>query len=379
MARLQLWNRTKKNDYKFFDRTIREMFDIGGTEFLIHKFVGSAPQNIDPDAPVDATEPTYPEDAAITIQDLLLLEIRDRIYDDSVYSLMGSYNVQDNDFDLTQFGIFLSNDTLYISFHINEMINRMGRKLIPGDVLELPHLRDDSILDGSDDGISDKPAIPKLYKVEDANRSSEGFSPTWFPHIWRVKISPLTDSQEYRDLLERDLSEFNDGYPGNFDGSGDEGITLGDASSTKVIEIAISDAILEQAETDVPNRNLEHQHLWVDEDKESGLPFLFMTDGIPPNGQPLLGQGAEFPALPSNGSWFLRTDFTPDVLFKREESKWTRKEIDYREVWTTANRTLNKFINNRNTVSTNAGDIDSRVPVSKIIVSKDRPGPDEVS
>lgn len=450
MPRLQLWNRTKGNNYKFFDRTIRQMFRIGGTEFLVHKFLGAVPQDGSP-SPVDDPFPS----TDVTIQDVLLLEIRDRVYDRDVYSLMGSYNVQDNDFDLTQFGIFLSNDTLYISFHINEMVEVIGRRLIPGDVLELPHLRDDLLLDGSDDGISDRPAIPKLYKIEDANRSAEGYSPTWYPHIWRVKISPITDSQEYRDLLDRNLSEFNDGFPADYDGSTDNtfvggngasgtgymvgdtitlsdgtiltvdsidtngdvltftinttgtgapgdtlpqvstsgtgtgfSLTLGDAStdgtlggatSTGQVEIDISNAIIAEAENDVPNRNLEHQHLWVDEDHESGLPHLFMTDGIPPNGQLLLGSGSEFPPLPDDGSWFLRTDFTPDVLYKREGPKWVRKEFDWREAWTTANRTLLRFINNRGTVDTKRGAIDSRVPVSKIITSRDRPGPDDVS
>ena len=380
MPRFQLWSRTKNNDYKFFDNTIREMFRIGGTEFLVHKFLGTASQDVDPSTAVDATQPTYPDDAALNIQDLLLLEIRDRVYDKSVYSLMGVYNVQDNDFDLSQFGIYLSNDTLYIQFHINEMLDLLGRKLIPGDVLELPHLLDDFRLDGSDDGISDLPPIPKLYKIEDANRSSEGFSPTWYPHIWRVKITPLTDSQEYRDILDSDIGSFNDGFPAEYDGTGtDTGVSLADAGSTQGIEDAIGDAIIEEATNEVPNRNLEHEHLWVDEDHEDGLPYLFMTDGAPPNGKPLVGVGTDFPSLPADGTWFLRTDYSPDVLYKREGNKWVRKEAKWREPWTTANRTLLKFINNRNTVDTKAGAVDSRVAVTKIVASKDKPGPDEVS
>ena len=89
MPKLQLWNRTKKNDYKFFDKTIAEMFRVGGTEFLVHKFIGAADQGESD----DVTLPLYPDEAATNIQDLLLLENRDRIYDDTVYSLMGSYNV----------------------------------------------------------------------------------------------------------------------------------------------------------------------------------------------------------------------------------------------------------------------------------------------
>ena len=67
----------------------------------------------------------------------------------SVYQLRGIYNVQDIDFDLTQFGLFLANDTLFINFHMNDMIDTLGRKLMSGDVLELPHLKDFHPLDES--------------------------------------------------------------------------------------------------------------------------------------------------------------------------------------------------------------------------------------
>ena len=58
--------------------------------------------------------------------------------------MRGAYALADNDsFDLTQFGAFLANDTLFMNFHIESMVSTLGRKLMPGDVLELPHLRDD--------------------------------------------------------------------------------------------------------------------------------------------------------------------------------------------------------------------------------------------
>ena len=61
------------------------------------------------------------------IQDLLFMK---RIVNKSsdVFELRGVYNVSDNDFDLTQFGLFLPNDTLFISFHINMVERRMGRR-----------------------------------------------------------------------------------------------------------------------------------------------------------------------------------------------------------------------------------------------------------
>jgi hypothetical protein len=78
----------------------------------------------------------------VNIQDLLFLENRDRTYDPNIYRLRGHYNVQNLDFDLSQFGLFLNNDIIFITVHYNDMIDIVGRKLMVGDVLELPHLLD---------------------------------------------------------------------------------------------------------------------------------------------------------------------------------------------------------------------------------------------
>jgi len=43
------------------------------------------------------------------------------------------YNVQNLDFDLSQFGLFLNNDIIFITVHYNDMIEQFGRKLIISD------------------------------------------------------------------------------------------------------------------------------------------------------------------------------------------------------------------------------------------------------
>jgi hypothetical protein len=114
------------------------MFTIGGTGINVHKYLGVANQTGGDQEP----DP-------LGIQDFLFLENRDRIYDQDIYSLRGIYSVSDTDFDLSQFGLFLANDTLFITFHENDMLNNLGRKLMAGDVIELPHLTDFSALDES--------------------------------------------------------------------------------------------------------------------------------------------------------------------------------------------------------------------------------------
>jgi hypothetical protein len=137
MPRLSLYRPEKGNDYKFIDRQASEMFQVGGTDVYVHKYMG--PSLV---ANGTADQPTIDSYNVKNIQDLLFLENRDRKYDPSIYRIRGVYNVQDLDFNLSQFGLFLDNDTLYMTIHINDFVNTVGRKPIIGDVLEIPHLKD---------------------------------------------------------------------------------------------------------------------------------------------------------------------------------------------------------------------------------------------
>jgi hypothetical protein len=90
------------------------------------------------------------------------------------------------------------------------MIDIIGRKLMVGDVLELPHLLDYNPL---------KETIPvalkRFYQITDSNYASEGFSQTWYPHLWRIKCEPLIDSQEFSQILQEPINK--DNYLGEWD------------------------------------------------------------------------------------------------------------------------------------------------------------------
>jgi len=206
MPRLSLYRSNKQNDYRFLDRSISEMLTVGGTDLYIHKYLGPTNQG----ASVDYTQPEYSTLNPTNIQDLLFLENRDRTYDTSIYRLRGHYNVQNLDFDLSQFGLFLNNDIIFITVHYNDMIELIGRKLMVGDVLELPHLLDYNPL---------KETIPvalkRFYQITDSNYASEGFSVTWYPHLWRIKCEPMVDSQEFSQILQEPIDQ--DNYLGLWD------------------------------------------------------------------------------------------------------------------------------------------------------------------
>lgn len=173
---------------------------VGATDMYVYKYLGPSDQGPSD----DFTQPHYDKLDPTNIQDLLFLENRDRVYSNNIYRLRGHYNVQNIDFDLSQFGLFLNNDTIFITFHYNDMLDILGRKLMVGDVLELPHLTDYHPLNEK---------IPvglrRYYQITDGNFASEGFSQTWYYHLWRVKAEPLIDSEEFANILSRPIEKDN--------------------------------------------------------------------------------------------------------------------------------------------------------------------------
>jgi len=341
MPRLSLWKKEKTNDFHFMDKVIREQFMVGGTSVLVHKYLQPADQG----ASNDPTRPNYRADDILNetkIQDLLFLENRDRIYDPDVYELMGVYNVGDQDFDLTQFGLFLSADTIFISFHINDMVDRLGRKLMAGDVIELPHVRDDLLLDQT------KPAVNKFYVVQDASRAAEGFSQTWYPHIWRIKASPMTDAQEYRDILQQSAEE-------------DSGVdTLKEALSTYQAELKISNAIIEAGEKAVPKYEQNTSNLVNDTTKKYQYNHGEQVD-----------QGNNFPITPEQGQFFIRTDYMPNAMFVFRGTRWQRVS-EYNDTTTMRDRVFNAgpFINNNATTVIGNKEMPERQALSQVIKPK---------
>ena len=104
MPRLSLYRPEKSNDYTFLDSIIYEQFTVGGTDLFVHKYIGTKnPTGED----ITEEQKAYATQDVTNIQDLLFLENRDRKYDQDIYTLRGHYNVQDQDFDLSQFGLFM--------------------------------------------------------------------------------------------------------------------------------------------------------------------------------------------------------------------------------------------------------------------------------
>ncbi len=380
MPRLSLYKPERGNDYHFLDKQIQEMFTVGGTDINIHKYVG--PQNPS-DEDRSATQPEYDAVKETNIQDLLFLENRDRKYDPDVYNIRAIYNVQDIDFDLSQFGLFLSNDTLFMTIHINSSVKTLGRKIMSGDVIELPHLKDEYAL--NDYSV----ALKRFYVVEDVNRSSEGFSQTWYPHLYRLKLKQIYDGQEFAEILDLPAEEGSDN-------------TLRDMLSTYEKEMQINNAVVAQAEADSPKSGFDISHYYTvatnddgsvalqtadqteidasgvnttaDEiadrpDRSGYTGYLVGSGGDTPNGAPF-GFGIGFPLDNQNGDYFLRTDFLPNRMFKYDGLRWVKVSDDIRmDLSNTLERRTYKtdFINNTATNTIDGEEVEERQSLSKAL------------
>lgn len=427
------------------------MFQVGGTDVFIHRYLGPGDPAAGESSP---STPQYNSTNVSNIQDLLFLENRDRKYDDSIYVLRGVYNVQDTDFNLSQFGLFLQNDTIFLTFHINDTVEKLGRKIIAGDVIELPHLKDEYALNDL------QFALKRFYVVQEVNRASEGFSPTWYPHLYRVKCTPLVDSQEFKQILDKaadyenyrgEWAENVTYYPG--DVVKYNGIyynvtaqvtnsappntlyysiadSLRDIMSTYKKEMAITEAVLNQANADVPKSGFDTTSFFtlaVDDEgrpalvtadqtlvdastftvpgedstnvavvdastvlqtpKQDGYDGYFIGDGITPNGAPFTS-GTSFPTTPAiEGQFCLRTDFLPNRLFRFNGKRWIKYEDNIRmtlnnkgsgqedafmpgEIRATQKST---FVNNTTVNNINGHQVEERQSLSKAL----RPKADE--
>lgn len=335
MAKISLWSSVKGMDYAFSDKVAKEIVNTSGPAILIHKYLSAG----------DGTDETK-------IQDVLFLENRDRNYDTDVRELRAIFRPNDTNFNLSQFGIYLSSDVVSFEFHLNEMSDKLGRKLMSGDVLELP-LERDQTLDGK--------YVNSYYTVQDALFSAPGHGATWFPHVWKVRAKKMTGAPEFQDIIDRAVSGDSIGNEGMGTGvmpfdwadqADDSPLPGEDCSSVSSYckYLGITDSVVDEAASNVfyDPKFFETSHLYIAID-DKGYPGLLPWQsgtGNPPNGQLLRGVGVSFPADMEDGEYFLRVDYTPDRLFQKQGDCYKRICDDIRRIWTATNTRLDTYINN---------------------------------
>lgn len=422
MPRISLYKPERGADFRFIDRTVSEMFTVGGIDLYVHKYLGPKNPTL---ANATADQPIYNVLAETNIQDLLFMENRDRKYDPDVFTMRGHFNVADLDFNLSQFGLFIDNDTVFMTVHINDTIKTLGRKPLQGDVIEIPALLDEYALNSFDS------ALPRFFVISDIGRAAEGFSVTWRPHLYRFKLTKISDEAQFSDILVKPVDETLP-FQGDYDASityhpGDIvryqgqlytvtvdstghlptdsnfftaylGETFKGILSSANKSIEINDAIITQAEADAPMSGYETRQFFtlavnnndaqlvvadlttidasytgldasaiLDAPVRSGYCGYLLGDGFPENGA-MFGHGISFPITPTKDDFFLRTDFLPNRLFRFNGNRWVKHEdaVRHQLTNTSSRQTLKtSFINDR-TIT----DIDGRQVVERQDINK---------
>lgn len=342
-----MWKKGRHDDYKFIDGAIADQYNMGGVDMFLYCYIGPKQTT----GSTDLTLPDYSgnELDVSSIGDLIFGETPNRSYNLQAITLPAVYQVQEATPDLKIPGLFFNFNTMDITIHYNTMMQRVGRKIIPGDVIELPNLRDFDVL-GKDSGLN------RFYVVQDSFRTSEGYSVTWQHHIYKLRVKPLTDSPEYADIIGGDSNDYPDNPddPNNGNGNGSNGSQQSDYDN----EMAIMNAIVTQADDEVPYIHFTNEHLYNDrvdlysEAKEifSGTKFpkkpsanmFFWKETLPVLHEEVNGEwtvaaykiGDEFPKRPKDGDFYLLADSASVCGYSlyqyyKEEKRWLTCDLPY--------------------------------------------------
>lgn len=337
----RMWKKGRTDDYAFIDKAIEEQFNIGGVDMWLYACTGAKPTSSTGDY---TTDPSSSAMDINSISDWVFGDTTNRKYNLEAITFSCVYQVQEATPDMKLPGLFFDFNTMDINVHYNDMMRRLGRKILPGDVLELPNLRDFDVI-GKDSGIN------RFYVVQDAFKTYEGYSATWQAHIWKLRVKPITDSPEYSDILDNTGFADDPDDPNNGNGN--------DKNSSYQNEMDIMNKIIMQAEDDVPYLNFDNEQFYdprqdfVDLSKNMLNGYEFPDE--PANNmlylkksQPILKEkdaqgewkdvpaqyGSEFPSKPNDGDFFFKETSTDDPgysLYQYDESrkKWLPCDIEY--------------------------------------------------
>lgn len=244
------------------------------------------------------------------VQDPLLMENRDRKYNiHDVPMIRGVYSLSESEIELMRFG-FSTNEVITMEFSLSAINEHLGRNLIVGDVVELPHMR----RIGMDGRVANR-----WYSVVSVTFSPSGYDLMYQPHIVAVSMKPIRHQQEFLDIIENVKDA-------------DTGETVADTSSNFDQVMAVTSAIQDKAASDVPTTMFDTSCLYFDPHDPTKKPDIYKDDGLPPNHLPV-NTGVNFPPDAKEYDWFVRTDHNPNRLYQFVGGHWLLREIDYKREW----------------------------------------------
>jgi hypothetical protein len=260
------------------------------------------------------------------------IENRDRDYADNAITIKGFYDLFDKDSDLSKFGFISTGGAYNITANFNDLVNRIGRPIVIGDVLELPSqiMYDPNM----------KP-IKKYLEVTDVSWAGTGWTPGWKPTLLRITAEPMLAKQETMDIV------------GDMVGAIDKSGLFEIEQKIEYSQIhKTSERSREQAEKDVGLRGSDTSEIRSFEqdeidayaqqginvkNKTANQTALYVEDAIPPNGLPYT-EGTTYPLNPKDKDYHRLTYVglsknIPARLYRYSGSKqrWIYLETDLRQ------------------------------------------------
>lgn len=274
----------------------------------------------------------YEATALTNIQDKILLENRDRDYQEYAVDIKAAYTPQEFSTQLDRFGFNPLGDMYNFDVSFSQCVQRLGRPIVIGDILMVPSERQYS---------ATLRPIDKYLEVTDVFWSSTGFSPTWTPSVQKIVAKPLLASQETQDIAGKLTVDYDSS--GLFD--------INDGLDGKKYQdmMDISDSIRAEHKAQLPVKGTDYatmpvisaelreyaaKHPEMDVEKFNRERVINGIDAMPPNGLPYT-QGDAFPLNPKNGDYH-RLSYTtigtdiPIRLHKYSSAKgrWIYMETD---------------------------------------------------
>lgn len=205
-----------------------------------------------------------------TIEDLTLLENRDRAYCRSSVLIKCTYDLLDVQSELARFGINLP-QTYIFTTSFADLVRALGRPVVVGDIVEMP---------GEVQYDANLRPVRKWLEVTDTSWATEGYTHNWKPNLFRFYAQPILPSVEHKDIL---------GLPGVVNSQQTDADILASGELQNHLAADTSDLFQQLAADAVPQTGSDPQ------DIQSGMGIisvpgsydgndLYSEDAIPPNG-----------------------------------------------------------------------------------------------
>lgn len=283
------------------------------------------------------------------IQDKILMENRDRSYQDSAILLKGYYDLINVNTDLSRFGIELPSANYQIRLNFNACVSGIGRPIVIGDIIELPSETQYS---------PDLTPVKRWLEVTDVTWDATSYTPGWQPLFLLVTAQPAMATQETQDIFG-DLAKRVD-TSGLFDNDDGNNPRYQDFSD-------IDQTIDQESKTLVPERGSEGSNVIrsFDESEVAAAAIvgvsnltrygfnntgLYVEDAMPQNGDPYT-EGPVLPTVVSNGLYHRLTyeGLAKDVparlyRYSTTKARWIFMESDKRAQYNSQKVVLDEYV-----------------------------------